>query len=315
MNGPKISVLITTFNHERWIETCLDSVLSQGDVNLEIIVHDDNSSDLTCRKLELFANDCKIIRNETGVNIGISESFNKLLRMATGEYIAVMSGDDAWHESKLSTQVRFMEENKAVDICFTDSLTLDAEDNIGPRFPVFLADDLDRKQWVHRLFFGNCLPAMSALLRNGGWVQRNRMDVVLRQLQDWDYWVRAACDGINFHMIDEPLTFYRVVGGSVSMDASPQKNSRHNYETIRCLKSYKRLHLAELREVFGSYVEDHDLFVKDRSVEVGLAILLSKVDNRAYKLAAADILSDYFASGASALTDHQYHDFIGELNL
>lgn len=315
MNGPKISVLITTFNHERWIETCLDSVLSQSDVNLDILVHDDNSSDMTCRKLEAFSADCKIVRNETGSNIGISESFNKLLKMATGDYIAVMSGDDAWHESKLSTQLRFMEENRAFDICFTDSLTLDVADNIGPRFPVFQSSNMDRKQWIHRLFFGNCLPATSALLRNGGWVKRNKMDALLRQLQDWDYWVRAACDGANFHIIDEPLAFYRVVDGSVSINTSPQKNSRHNYETIRCLKSYRRLHLTELREIFGSYVEDHHLFVKDRSVEVGLAILLGKVDNRSYKLAAADILSDYFASGASALTDHQYHDFIGELGL
>ena len=315
MDKPLVSVLVTTYNHEAWIENCLESVLNQRDANIEVLVHDDNSSDSTGRILQKYSDRCVIVRNETGINIGVSRSFNKIHRMAKGDYIAMVSGDDAWHLDKLSRQLAFMEANKSCDICFTDSITMDAAGNFGPRFPVFLPDDLNRKQWIYRLAFGNCILAASSFIRNSGWARNNRINESMRQLQDWDYWIRAVCSGLNFHTIQEPLTHYRVIDSSVSGEVSPQKSSREHFETVQCLKSFQLLHLTELREVFGSHLEQDPMFIKDRSVQAGLAIVLRLIGSPCHRQAAADLLHARFACGESHISDHEYHDFIGSLNL
>jgi glycosyltransferase involved in cell wall biosynthesis len=315
MKKPLVSVLITTYNHEAWIEACLESVLNQKNVNIEILVHDDNSSDSTGKILEKYAGQCTIVSNKTGINLGVSRSFNKIMDLASGEYISIISGDDCWHEEKLLRQVDFMEINKSCDICFTDSITLDSVGKHGLRNPVFIYTNLHRKQWIHRLIFSNCLLASSAILRNSGWVRNNRMNVNMRQLQDWDYWIRAICSGLNFHIIEAPLTYYRVLANSISNEISLQKNSRSIFESIDCLKSFQLLHLAELREVFGKHIEQDPLFIKDRSIQMGLSIIMRLIGNVSHRRAAADLLHARFASGISNISDHEYQDFIGNLNL
>lgn len=315
MSKSLISVMVLTYNHEKWIESCLNSLINQKDVNLEIIVHDDNSSDRTSKILEGYEDRCKVIRNLTGENIGISRSQNLLMDAARGDFLAIMSGDDTWAECKLKKQIDYLESHKECDFCFTDSDTLDEHGDTGGRFKAFISDNLNRKQWVHRLLLGNCLPAMSAMLRNTSWVKQNRFDVSLRQLQDWEYWIRAVCSGLVFHTIQEPLTHYRVLSGSVSHDRSAEKISRNNYETKQCLNSFLNLPLCDFREIFGKHIEGSELFEQDRSAETALAVVLSKVNNIYYRHAAADILHSRYKTQNSKISDHAYHDFIGKLGI
>lgn len=315
MKFPQISVIVTTYNHELWVRQCLDSVLNQRGVNIEVIVHDDCSTDNTPQILEEYASKCTIIRNQSGLNVGVSRAANKMLDLCRGRYVALMSGDDAWDESKLIAQYEYLESNKSVDICFTDSVTMDEEGNIGPRFAPFQHQNLNRQQWIIRLLSGNCLPAMSAVLRRNTWVDSNRFDVTLRQLQDWDYWIRAISAGLNFHIIQEPLVKYRVRAGSLSISNSPEKKSREAFETIACLKSFLNLGLGEFRAVFGRHIENSSLFSNDRSIQSGLAVLLSMINRNSYKAAAAEILRDHYLSKNNRLLDGEYHDFIGSLNL
>ncbi|WP_409415527.1 glycosyltransferase family 2 protein [Flavobacterium sp. PS2] len=124
-NTPILSVICTSFNHEKYIKECLDGfVMQQTNFLFEIIVHDDASTDSTAEIVKdyeikhpnLFFN---IYQSENqftkkGVNIW----YDIMLPKARGKYIAICEGDDYWTDSlKLQRQVDFLERNKNLTFC------------------------------------------------------------------------------------------------------------------------------------------------------------------------------------------------------
>ena len=116
----KISVIIPIYNVEKYVEECLESVLSSKLDDIEIICVDDASNDGSLYKIEqLSAKDSriKIIRHEK--NMGLSEARNTGLKYATGKYVLFVDSDDFISSDALSILFREAE-NKKVDIVYFD---------------------------------------------------------------------------------------------------------------------------------------------------------------------------------------------------
>jgi glycosyltransferase involved in cell wall biosynthesis len=124
----KVSVCCLSFNHEAYIEECLNSILIQNtDFPFEILIHDDASSD---RSQEIISSYQKsypsiikpILQTEnqrTRIGSGMNPTFN--FPRAIGEYIAFCECDDYWTDkNKLSKQITFLEENKGYGGVVTD---------------------------------------------------------------------------------------------------------------------------------------------------------------------------------------------------
>jgi len=99
---PTFSVIIPTYNRERFICEAIDSVLQQTFGECEILVVDDGSSDNTRTVLERYGNSIVYIYQE---NSGVSVARNTGIRRASGEWIAFLDSDDVWKKDYLSTQV------------------------------------------------------------------------------------------------------------------------------------------------------------------------------------------------------------------
>jgi len=108
-----ISVLIDTYNHERFIEKAINSVLEQGFpvTEREIIVVDDGSTDRTPQLVKRFEAHLRYIRKE---NDGQASAFNVGIPECRGEIIAFLDGDDYWLPGKLSRVVDVLAKNSAV---------------------------------------------------------------------------------------------------------------------------------------------------------------------------------------------------------
>lgn len=112
---PKVSVVMITYNHEKFIEQAVNSVLMQEtDFDYEIIIGEDCSTDRTREILvELqkeYADKIKLVLNPQ--NLGMLPNFVNVLSMARGEYVALLEGDDYWIDKyKLAKQVQFLEDN------------------------------------------------------------------------------------------------------------------------------------------------------------------------------------------------------------
>jgi glycosyltransferase involved in cell wall biosynthesis len=100
--APTVSVVVTAFNHERFIGTALESVLAQSYRDYEIVVVDDGSSDSTRQRVCAFGNRVRLF---TQGNQGVAGSRNAGIRQARGGLVAFLDGDDIWEADKLACQV------------------------------------------------------------------------------------------------------------------------------------------------------------------------------------------------------------------
>lgn len=113
---PLISVIIPTFNHARFIQEAIKSVVSQEIDKLEIIVIDDGSMDDIEEEINC-VND-KRIRLIKQTNTGASEARNNGVRHARGEYIAFLDADDIWVPNKLKLQLEVIMNRTDVNMVF-----------------------------------------------------------------------------------------------------------------------------------------------------------------------------------------------------
>jgi glycosyltransferase involved in cell wall biosynthesis len=127
--SPKVSVVITSYNNQTYIEQCIMSVLLQK-VNfpIEIIVGDDNSTDDSYKilnRLEKFYESdmiqFKIYKNNS--NLGEIENIKLLIENSEGKYISHLDSDDYWIDPyKLSKQVDFLDQHEDHSLCVTGYL-------------------------------------------------------------------------------------------------------------------------------------------------------------------------------------------------
>lgn len=113
---PKVSVSVVTYNHELYIEDCLNSLLKQTYQDFEIIVSDDCSNDRTRELVDRFALKYpeKIIRNYQVENVGPTKNYYSSIAMCSGVYIAHLDGDDLVCPNKLGRQVEILDSNPTV---------------------------------------------------------------------------------------------------------------------------------------------------------------------------------------------------------
>ena len=96
-----ISVIIPTYNSEKYIQKCISSVLNQTYENFEIIIIDNNSSDNTINIINSFSsNKIKILNVVNNGNISISRNLG--IKNSTGSWIAFLDSDDFWEKDKLN---------------------------------------------------------------------------------------------------------------------------------------------------------------------------------------------------------------------
>ncbi len=131
-NFIKVSTIITSFNHEKYIEQAIESAITQqGNFIHEIIISDDGSSDETPKIIEKYAIKYPhLIRNISEKrNVGISKNMKKCIKEATGKYIFICEGDDYWCDVfKIKKQIEFSEKH-GYSFVFNDIKIFNEEKN------------------------------------------------------------------------------------------------------------------------------------------------------------------------------------------
>ncbi len=123
-NNPKVSIAITSYNHEDFITECFESILAQKWDNLEINISDDCSIDSTRAKITSFAKKHPGFFNKIlfpNKNKGIAGNANNVLKECTGEFIVFFSGDDVMLPGKISQQVEALEKNSDAIFCYSNA--------------------------------------------------------------------------------------------------------------------------------------------------------------------------------------------------
>lgn len=114
---PLVSVLLASFNHEKYVEAAVRSVMQQKGVLFELIVIDDGSSDNSPKILAKLSNELKFryIHRE---NRGLIATLNELLQLSRGKYFCTFASDDIMPQNRLERQSLYMQSNPSAVACF-----------------------------------------------------------------------------------------------------------------------------------------------------------------------------------------------------
>lgn len=210
MAKPTVTVLIDTYNHERFIEEALVSVLEQDfdPSEMEILVVDDGSTDRTPEIVRKFEPRVRLIRKANG---GQASAFNMGIPEARGEFIAFLDGDDWWAPKKLTSVVAAMNSDLGVGIVGHGILIVQPD---GCEQPEILLDGFR--------FRANTMEGARLLCRRGSFLGTSRMTIstdLLRRIgpvpqpltvQADEYLSTLAAVLVGVQILPEALTYYRL---------------------------------------------------------------------------------------------------------
>lgn len=120
MKHPLVSILIVSYNAQRYIEATVQSCLKQTYTNIEVLILDNASKDRT-REIIRQLNDKRVRLIASEKNLGAYGGLNELLEKAKGEYIAIQDHDDLWLPEKLERQIEFLETHPEYSGCGTQT--------------------------------------------------------------------------------------------------------------------------------------------------------------------------------------------------
>ena len=217
---PRVSVLLTCYNHLRYLPAAVEGVLNQSFTDFEIIALDDGSSDGTRDWLKGQEAEGKLRCVFNQKNLGTYGTLNVGLQEATGEFIAILNDDDLWAPDKLRHQVQMLDANQQIGLVHTggwfigeDGEWLEDPAPLGFVFPKTHTGDVLALEILY-----NHIITSSVLVRKECFEARGSFDDRFFGSGDWQMWLRIA-QKYEVGYIDEPLTFYRVHG----LNASHQK--------------------------------------------------------------------------------------------
>ncbi|MDD1774507.1 MAG: glycosyltransferase, partial [Methanobacterium sp.] len=181
MTSPLISIITPTYNHAKYIKTCIDSVLAQDYSVWEQIIIDDGSTDNTGDLITEY-DDERIIyikQENTGIS-NLDKTYNKALNLSEGEYIAVLEGDDYWPHYKLGEQIKSFKNPDTV-LSWGNAQVVDVDGKSERLFhePGSFLEILLKSEALDRLLLKNFIPACTVLCRKkpllemGGFKQTN----------------------------------------------------------------------------------------------------------------------------------------------
>lgn len=312
----KVSVILTSYNHAKYLREAIDSVLNQTFSDFELIIWDDASTDGSWQiitgysdpRIKAFQNDVHK-RAIWGMNKSISE-------IATGEYFAIHHSDDIWEPKKLEKQVTFLDSHPDTAAVFSNAFIIDENGSVFENrghayYKLFDQPNRTRHDWLRHFFcYGNALCHPSVLIRKtdceGGETYRSGFGL----LADLDLWVRL-CLKHDIFILPDKLVRYRVRANQTNASTSPKTRIRRPFEFLQVLDNYKRIETPEDMARVFPISEKH---IKLEGCDLGFALGMTALELKPYKVTELFGLNLLF----EALNDPQraqvIHDLYGFAN-
>jgi glycosyltransferase involved in cell wall biosynthesis len=222
MSVPKVSVIVPSYNHARFLSQRLDSVLGQTFQDFEVILLDDCSTDESQSILSKYADDPRVRIDFNEKNSGNPfKQWNKGVGLARGEYVWIAESDDYADERMLTRLVSVLEAEPDVGFVYCRSWCVTVDDRLDGFVDDFYIADLGATKWTMDYFADGrdecrnyfvarnvVANASSVLFRKTIYERVGGADETLRMSADWKLWAAMALLG-RVAYLSEPLNYYR----------------------------------------------------------------------------------------------------------
>ena len=215
----RVSVIIPLFNHELFISEAIHSVLNQTFSDFELIIIDDGSSDASVDKVREV--DDSRITFLTQKNCGAHKTLNRGIKMAKGEYIAILNSDDVYLPDRLKTCIERLEQDNTLGAVFTHIECIDdkgvflryQEEEMDNYYHVNKPDDFDSLPVNEKLLAGNYLFTTSNMVCRRLIFNTIGFFYDLRYVHDYQFFLRLS-KTYKVNVIPQYLLKYRFHGNN-----------------------------------------------------------------------------------------------------
>lgn len=205
MNNPKVSVIMPSYNKEKYIGASIDSVLNQTFQDFELIIIDDVSKDHSVDIIQMYQDE-RIRFYQNTENVGIAQNRNRAIDLAKGEYIALLDADDISTNFRLEKEVEYLDHHPDIAVVFGEFLEIDEEDNIKETYFVPMKNPAYIKA---RLMVQDIIPNGSSMYRKDF---VNKHNIRYRDgylgMDDYLFWVECSLYG-NITGLSELFLYWR----------------------------------------------------------------------------------------------------------
>ncbi len=302
---PKVSILSPSYNHGKYVQEAVNSVLNQPFQDFDLVIVDDASQDGTWERIQAMT-DPRIRKARNSKNSGAPYTTYQCFRQFQGDYMAFLPTDDVYLPEKLQKQVAYLDAHPEVAAVLTwvqiiDDDSQPFEDLSHYVFEDYYTDPALRKpptleknrftqpnrsryEWLNHFFHNfNCLCAPTAMLRPSllPWLDDYFRHGRLVKTADFELWVKI-CMHHPIHILQEPLMQYRVRAGGANASAYVQRDIplydwEHvqvlmNFLDIRSLSDFKAIFPAA--QTYGAVAGDDDMvpfLVGRHALDFGIA--------------------------------------------
>lgn len=217
---PLVSIVLPSYNGERFLEKQLDSIFAQSCQDFELIVTDDVSTDNTVAILQRYVQRENFHYSVNRQNLGFIQNFCQALKRARGQYIAPCDQDDIWLPHKLETLLANAGENLLI---YSNSKLVDEQERpLGKSLRESLKVNFISGNNHRAFYYANCVAAHTMLFR------RELLEYIdsLPESVYHDHWLAFMASRLgSIRAVDEELVLYRRHASSVTTTVKKKRFS------------------------------------------------------------------------------------------
>lgn len=292
----KVSVLIITYNHEKYITQAVESALQQEvSFPYEIVIGEDVSTDRTREivlalqkkhpdRIRVMLRDAATSERDRARGFGGKTNFVQGLQDCRGEYVALLDGDDYWTDPhKLQKMLDFLESHPECSVAFHDAMMFYEGSEASRRF---YPPDLKEIASLEDMLTTNGFPIPCTAMFRAKFLGKfpDCFDTVLNG--DWMLFVLLAEHG-NLGYINEVMAAYRVHEGGIWSRLDPTQGTRENIKTYETIDAYLNFRytraisekIVSMRKALNqrqaqAFLAQYHRAVKNGEIRRGLRLLL-----------------------------------------
>ncbi|TMN21934.1 glycosyltransferase family 2 protein [Lentibacillus cibarius] len=217
----KISVIMSVYNGEKYLNECLRSILNQSYSNFELLIVNDCSTDKTEEIIYKFIpKDTRIKYFKNHENKGLTKNLNKMISLSSGEVIARMDADDIACKDRFLNQIHVFEQNKDVDVVFTNACIInDKSNHVCDAWRPNNSDEMIKLMPYFNYIIHPSTMIKKETIYNVGLYDENYITG-----QDHELWLRIIRNKGRFYYLNKNLLYYRINPNSVRSNLGENYN-------------------------------------------------------------------------------------------
>ena len=278
--SPKVSVILTSYNSEKYLHECIESVLNQTYQDFELIIWYDESTDDSWNIISSYTDQrIRVFKNES--NRFVAHYQKAISDIAQGEYIAIHHSDDVWETDKLEKQVTFLDAHPEIGAVFSRVLIIGEDgkpfqDESHFYYKVFDQPNRNRHEWLNFFFYqGNALCHPSVLIRKICYADCGTYRYGIAHPNDLDLWVRL-CQKYEIYVLPEKLVRFRVRSNEMNASGDrPAARILGVFGLFQMLNNYRSINTAEeFIKIFPSAKK----YLKQDSFDISFALGMAALE-------------------------------------